>query len=520
MIGIIPTAGKGTRLDELGRNYPKCILPYKEKPIIVHNIKTMFESGCTEIRIGANYMIDQIEEVVDEYFQDDDRIIVIDVGETKSLPETVVSCFNEINVREELLIVLGDIIIDQKVPECDDSWIGVQTVKDFSRWCMVETDMDVETVIRFHDKPEKRPPTELAACGVYKFDDIGKLCTALNSIVRGQEQFDGEAQMSEVMDILMMDDEIYVEMVDVTDLGTIEDYRTHRDLKMSRSFNKVYVQENILVKESSDVEKIRSEFAWYKSLPHRLKQFIPDAFYVNINAGKARMHMEYLDSYKTLREIFLYGVRTENDWKNIFGNIFEIRELMSNHNSFEKPRFLKKMITKTINRFKSYECDAVEIDPEKVDFIIDLMDDNYAIEFFPDSLSHGDLCFSNIMYKYGSMKLIDPRGEYYGNELYDMAKLMHSVIYGYDFIDAELYTVSDDDPDDIVIYDDGKEMVKEIFMEYLERNYDEDSIRSIRIITASLFLSMIPLHYHNPTNQKLYYRKFEMICEELQEKTD
>ena len=68
MLGIIPAAGKGTRFHELGRQYPKCILPYKELPIIVHNIKSLLEAGCSEIIVGASHHIDKIEEVVHHHF--------------------------------------------------------------------------------------------------------------------------------------------------------------------------------------------------------------------------------------------------------------------------------------------------------------------------------------------------------------------------------------------------------------------------------------------------------------------
>lgn len=39
MIGIIPAAGKGVRFKEIGKNYSKTILPYNEKPILIHQIE-------------------------------------------------------------------------------------------------------------------------------------------------------------------------------------------------------------------------------------------------------------------------------------------------------------------------------------------------------------------------------------------------------------------------------------------------------------------------------------------------
>ena len=71
MLGVIPAAGKGTRFHELGKQYPKCILPYEEMPIIVHNIKRLIEAGCTEIVIGGFHLVDMIESVIFDYFPED-----------------------------------------------------------------------------------------------------------------------------------------------------------------------------------------------------------------------------------------------------------------------------------------------------------------------------------------------------------------------------------------------------------------------------------------------------------------
>ena len=37
------------------------------------------------------------------------------------------------------------------------------------------------------------------------------------------------------------------------------------------------------------------------------------------------------------------------------------------------------------------------------------------------------------------LTLIDPRGEFYGHWLYDVAKLVHSIIGKFDFIDSGLF---------------------------------------------------------------------------------
>ncbi len=66
---------------------------------------------------------------------------------------------------------------------------------------------------------------------------------------------------------------------------------------------------------------------------------------------------------------------------------------------------------------------------------------------------HGDLCFSNMLYdsRMRGIKVIDPRGVdedgqrmIYGSQLYDVAKLAHSVLGLYDHILAGQYALSVD----------------------------------------------------------------------------
>jgi hypothetical protein len=132
-------------------------------------------------------------------------------------------------------------------------------------------------------------------------------------------------------------------------------------------------------------------------------------------------------------------------------------------------------------------------------------------QFERDSqLMHGDFCFSNLFWNDAnrSVVMVDPRGELYGSRYYDWAKLRHSAIYNYDFVDAELYTVCGEK---VSVFDNGTGAVGELLREKEEELFSEEEIRYLELLTASLFLSMIPLHGHNEVNQKLYYGKFEKI---------
>jgi len=51
-----------------------------------------------------------------------------------------------------------------------------------------------------------------------------------------------------------------------------------------------------------------------------------------------------------------------------------------------------------------------------------------------------------------------------------------------------------------------------LFREIERGLFSFEEIEYIESLTASLFLSMIPLHSHSPANQKMYYEKFLSIA--------
>ena len=63
MYCVIPAAGRGVRFNELGKNYPKCVLPYKDVPIIVHNIRLALNSGAREVCIVIGHQGEKIKDI-------------------------------------------------------------------------------------------------------------------------------------------------------------------------------------------------------------------------------------------------------------------------------------------------------------------------------------------------------------------------------------------------------------------------------------------------------------------------
>ena len=116
------------------------------------------------------------------------------------------------------------------------------------------------------------------------------------------------------------------------------------------------------------------------------------------------------------------------------------------------------------------------------------------------SLIHGDLCFSNILYdlRGGICRLIDPRGSFgqaglYGDPRYDLAKLNHSVRWLYDFIVADLFSVTDDGDFDYELAIFHRAYHGDIAAGFAQEIFAGYAMAEIELITGLLFASMIPL---------------------------
>ena len=122
---------------------------------------------------------------------------------------------------------------------------------------------------------------------------------------------------------------------------------------------------------------------------------------------------------------------------------------------------------------------------------------------------HGDLCFNNILVEplSGSIRLIDPRGEQpigadwpigFGDTRYDLIKILHSSRYLYDAVVNGLFELKKT-PTSLQLKIDIPQqyaIANQAIREHLIQN--QLSNEEERLLTASLFFSMLPLHCNEP----------------------
>ena len=121
------------------------------------------------------------------------------------------------------------------------------------------------------------------------------------------------------------------------------------------------------------------------------------------------------------------------------------------------------------------------------------------------SVIHGDLCLSNILRTGDSVTLIDPRGRFgdvgIGGDLrYDIAKLHHSVVGGYDHMVAGRFSfdIGPTGVDFEVQFSGRQQEIADLYRDRILRDW---SVEEIELISGLILAGLAPLHRDAPARQ-------------------
>jgi choline kinase len=102
---IVLAAGQGTRLRPLTDNQPKCMVPFRGKPIIDYIVDALKQSGIDDIVIVDGYRKDVLEEHLEK---ENIRFCVNEKYESTNMVATLFCAENEMN--DDIIISYADII--------------------------------------------------------------------------------------------------------------------------------------------------------------------------------------------------------------------------------------------------------------------------------------------------------------------------------------------------------------------------------------------------------------------------
>lgn len=313
------------------------------------------------------------------------------------------------------------------------------------------------------------------------------------------------------------------------DVGHTENYFNAKTGVAARVFNTIEIDEKrgILKKTSENKEKLINEIKWYLKIPDKLQYLLPRVYNYSLDFEKPYIEMEYY-GYNTLHELMIWSDLTLKQWEKYFNKLNFIINDMQKYKYFgDKDQLVNSIravyIDKTVARLKQLEKNpefSVFFEQpiiingikfytlnEYLKQIPSLVENILIKSWTPEfTIIHGDLCFSNILIEsnYGFMRIIDPRGEFgefdiYGDPRYEMAKLLHSIDGKYDFIIEDMFNINKHGNEiSFSIMEKGTDILNvfnDVFQKQLQNRLD------IKLIEATLFLGMIPLHSDYPSRQ-------------------
>ena len=316
------------------------------------------------------------------------------------------------------------------------------------------------------------------------------------------------------------------------DLGHSATHAASRRSRLpSRAFNQLRhcQRRDVIVKQSSDLGRLTAEREYLEALPEPLQRYFPTV--LSGGSGEEQCLVMEAVPFPSLAELHLHWDLGPNAWMAILERLSAIQadfgnaapsQVGSSHwlysdklrtrwqqftakhkNRGEDPPWWRQELCINGRWFPSLERQVHQLQAA-----LSPLETNSRLQ-----LIHGDFCFNNILCDplYRAIRLIDPRGEQapshslplgYGDNRYDLVKLFHSIGGHYDAIVNNLFRLRrfDSNKLDIDVYIPDHQT-------FLSTAYQEHVITTglscyeLKILTASLFFSMLPLHGEDSKRQ-------------------
>lgn len=425
---IIQAGGRGTRLEGLTRNKPKCLVPVNNLPIIFYAFKKFNDA---EFTIIADYKADVLEKYLNA-FGTEYRYQIIKANKKGTISgiKEAISTYSE---DEPFMIMWCDLILADnfEIPEVSGNYIGISN--DFEcRWSYIDK------------KFIKEPSKENGVAGLFIFENK-KL---LNKIT-------DEGALVEWLQNQKFDFK-RLNLQGSKEIGTLLSYTDNTDeTPRCRPFNSIEYKEDVIVKQGINEQgkKIAiDEVAWYKHVKSLGYKNIPEIYnYTPLTMKRVRG-----------KNIYEYDCLTKSQKREILRKLIEALKELHNLEP-AKPVNISDVednfLNKTFDRLSKVEKLIPFADREFIkingiyykniffnkNVLVDAVKNIYPKEF---RLIHGDCTFSNLMFDTYDMKaiLIDPRGyfgktKFYGDVDYDWAKLYYSLKGKYDQFNCKEFTL-------------------------------------------------------------------------------
>lgn len=209
MKAIIPVAGIGSKLRPHTHTQPKALVPVAGKAILAHIIDSLIDAGINDFVFIVGYLSDKIESYIRNHYPDLKKSFVLQEPR-EGLAHAIYVTRHEIQDDEEILILLGDTIVNLDVKEfigSKTSMLGVKKVSTPGLFGVVELDSDGD-VKRLVEKP-KIPKSNLALVGIYKISNAKLLKESVAALIEEKQKNRGEYQLTDALMKMVNEGEVF-----------------------------------------------------------------------------------------------------------------------------------------------------------------------------------------------------------------------------------------------------------------------------------------------------------------------
>lgn len=302
---------------------------------------------------------------------------------------------------------------------------------------------------------------------------------------------------------------------------------------LTRHFNEIIDHGDEFEKQSKFSEKLSQEFAFLNQLPPRLKKFYPEVHSFTSNSSEARYFIkkiQTLDASYLLIDPMLYDEKILIDLLKALQAYLQTVPVKKISASQMEESFKRDIILKNQERlrhlqqlpeFRELDEICVQAGFSDCSAYLGQLNECLKTEILKENpkelyFSHGDLCFSNILFDGQKLFLIDPRGAT-SPDLnfrlihYDLAKLSQSLLGRYDLINHELFRFHDGQIVPIIEFPNSAQANK-LFGKMLA--HFGTSLKTIRVLESTFFFSLIPYHCDSVSKMKAFLQTSIQIFKE------
>jgi len=245
-----------------------------------------------------------------------------------------------------------------------------------------------------------------------------------------------------------------------------------------RHFNEVEVGKTF-VKKSND-KKLQGEAYYYSWVHENAVEDVKRLFPKLISASEEMIEMEFCEGIN-FSTLFVNEILSVDDLNRLLTSIKKLHSYEENDTlHYDYYNFSNKFL----ERISQYNYKLLGISENEIENL-NVKLKSIVENGFKKVMIHGDPVFGNVILgDNNSIKFVDVRGfddgkkTCFGHPLYDYAKIYQSLV-GYD---------------EILLDKKIKVSYKSKLIKYFESQFSEDDLNKIKWVTASLLLSMLPLH--------------------------